>query len=190
MKPYPFIVPALALLLTISACDNEEDKENPDPCVTTSSVGEVIIDRYIVSLPAEEEDPDGRKSAKAVSLLKRNNLSQERIVNHFQGKNSIYILNITRAEAEQLKADGEVLKIEPDKTVSLCACLEVVDPRLITWNVDKVGYGDGRGKTAWILDSGVDLDHPDFRPLKMVKDMEHIPQASSARLTMISVLLV
>jgi subtilisin len=162
MKPYPFIVSALALLLTISSCDNDEEKEKPDPCVTTSSVGGVIIDQYIVSLPAEEENPDGRKSARAVSVLTRNNLSQERIINHFRGRTSIYILNINSTEAEQLKADGDVLKIEQDKTVSLCTCLEVVEPRLITWNVDKVGYGDGTGKRAWILDSGVDLDHPDL----------------------------
>jgi subtilisin len=32
----------------------------------------------------------------------------------------------------------------------------------VTWNVDKVGYGDGSGKTAWIMDTGIDMDHPDL----------------------------
>src|SRR5678815_3248042 len=27
---------------------------------------------------------------------------------------------------------------------------------------NKVGYGDGTGKTAWIIDSGIDFDHPDL----------------------------
>jgi subtilisin family serine protease len=28
--------------------------------------------------------------------------------------------------------------------------------------VDKVGYGDGSGKTAWIIDTGIDSEHPDL----------------------------
>jgi subtilisin family serine protease len=38
----------------------------------------------------------------------------------------------------------------------------VAEPRLITWNVNRVGYGDGTGKTAWIIDTGIDMDHPDL----------------------------
>lgn len=33
---------------------------------------------------------------------------------------------------------------------------------LVPWNVARVGYGDGTGKTAWIIDSGIDTDHPDL----------------------------
>ncbi|MEJ8802452.1 S8 family serine peptidase [Pontibacter sp. H249] len=32
----------------------------------------------------------------------------------------------------------------------------------IPWNIQRVGYGDGTGKTVWIIDSGVDTDHPDL----------------------------
>jgi subtilisin family serine protease len=28
--------------------------------------------------------------------------------------------------------------------------------------VNKVGYGSGSGKTAWIIDTGIDFDHPDL----------------------------
>ena len=33
----------------------------------------------------------------------------------------------------------------------------------IPWGVARVGSGDGTGKTAWVIDSGVDLAHPDLR---------------------------
>ncbi|WP_242928959.1 S8 family serine peptidase [Pontibacter vulgaris] len=33
---------------------------------------------------------------------------------------------------------------------------------LVPWNIAKVGYGNGTGKTVWVIDSGVDTDHPDL----------------------------
>lgn len=32
----------------------------------------------------------------------------------------------------------------------------------IPYGIERVGYGDGTGKVAWIIDSGIDLDHPDL----------------------------
>jgi subtilisin family serine protease len=32
----------------------------------------------------------------------------------------------------------------------------------IPWHIAMNGYGDGTGKTVWVIDSGVDTDHPDL----------------------------
>lgn len=32
----------------------------------------------------------------------------------------------------------------------------------VPWNIQRVGFGDGTGKTVWVIDSGVDTDHPDL----------------------------
>jgi subtilisin family serine protease len=55
-----------------------------------------------------------------------------------------------------------VALIEPDRIISICACFTVLAPRSVTWNVDHVGYGDGSGKTAWIMDTGIEFTHPDL----------------------------
>lgn len=35
-------------------------------------------------------------------------------------------------------------------------------PEQTPWGVTRVGSGDGQLKTAWVIDSGIDLDHPDL----------------------------
>jgi subtilisin len=180
MKLYLIALIGLFTVVNLSSCSSDEPEEE-DPCVGPSSVnGAIVVDRYIVSMPPEEENNSGRKNVKGVSLLRRNNLSEERLINHFQGKNSTYVLQLTAEEAEKLKSDKEVLRIEQDKSVSICGCtFEVIEPRLVTWNAEKVGYGDGRGKRAWILDSGVDLDHPDLNVDKDLSRSFH-PDFTSA----------
>lgn len=32
----------------------------------------------------------------------------------------------------------------------------------VPWNIELVGYGDGTGKTVWVIDSGIDTKHPDL----------------------------
>jgi subtilisin len=181
MKPYLLLFPALLFLVHLSSCDDDEKKEPVDPCIGASSIGkpQVVADRYIISVPSGQDSNDGRMASKGVSLLRRNNLSEERIVRYFKGKNLHYVLNLSAEEAARLKRDSEVLKIEQDKSVSLCSCFEVVEPSLITWNVSNVGCGDGTGKVAWILDSGVDYDHPDLN-VDTERSQSFIPDVATA----------
>ena len=32
----------------------------------------------------------------------------------------------------------------------------------LPWHIEMNGYGDGTGKTVWLIDSGIDTDHPDL----------------------------
>jgi subtilisin len=70
-----------------------------------------------------------------------------------------------KSEAARLKNDPSVLSIEPDRKIAIAACVDVVAPRSVTWSVRKTGYGRAglvSDKTAWIIDTGVDYDHPDL----------------------------
>ena len=72
--------------------------------------------------------------------------------------------------AAALRADPRVLIIERDGPVSLVRPIEVAARRggggggqTTPWGITRVGgFGDGTGKTAWIIDTGIDLDHPDL----------------------------
>jgi subtilisin family serine protease len=80
----------------------------------------------------------------------------------FAGEPSGFIAKLSPEEVVRLKADPSILTVEPDRVVALSTCFTVAEPRLITWNISRVGYGNGIGKTAWIIDTGIDFDHPDL----------------------------
>lgn len=51
---------------------------------------------------------------------------------------------------------------EPTPTTGSTTAITPVTGELVPWNIARVGYGNGTGKTAWIIDSGIDTDHPDL----------------------------
>jgi subtilisin family serine protease len=50
---------------------------------------------------------------------------------------------------------------------------------LVTWNLKRIGYGNGIGKTAWIIDSGIDYDHSDLT-VDQTRSRSFIPGITSA----------
>jgi Subtilisin-like serine proteases len=172
--PFPLLLLSIMLL----SCESEEEPKNDDDCLTvkTSTNGLPVADRYIISLPAEDNPGSGRTTA--TKLLAKHNLDDSRIINHFQGRFSSFVLSINSEEADRLARDPGVQFVEPDRIVSMCACFTVVEPSLITWNVDKVGYGNGEGKTAWLLDTGIDLTHPDLN-IDVVRSQSFVTDSPS-----------
>ncbi len=81
---------------------------------------------------------------------------------------------IPPARLEAVRTDPRVLIVEPDGPVSLIQ--PIVDKRpggpggggggggqVVPWGITRVGGpGSGLNKTAWIIDTGIDLDHPDL----------------------------
>jgi subtilisin len=81
-------------------------------------------------------------------------------------KQTIFLANLTEKEAQQLEKDPTVTSVEPERIVSVCSCVDVSAGSTLKWNVAQTGYGRGdlqpSTKTAWVIDSGIDLDHPDL----------------------------
>ena len=78
---------------------------------------------------------------------------------------------IPEARLAAVRSDPRVAIVERDAIVNFVFPGEVFarpgggggGAQQVPWGIARVGgAGDGTGKTAWILDTGVDLDHPDL----------------------------
>jgi hypothetical protein len=163
-----FILP---VLLGLSACTNDRAVSPTAPqeeCLTRPAAtdGRPIQGQYIV---VYREAPGGNPSAatgragdRVTALLSRHGIGSAAVLTRFTGRTSGFCGKLSPAAAAAMAADPAVEAVEPDRVVSLAACFTVVDERRVTWGVRRVGHGDGTGKTAWIIDSGIDQDHPDL----------------------------
>ncbi len=81
------------------------------------------------------------------------------------GEQTSFLAHLTEGESEKLRQDPSVLLIEPDRIMAMCNCVDVATSSSLTWDIQQTGYGRGdlqTTKTAWIIDTGIDLDHPDL----------------------------
>lgn len=171
------------LSLTIMSCT---------PAETTSSIaswedenvlenGDIIPDRYIVVLKPESEFAgkttrevlEEMTTAEGVSATQR----YETALVGFAG-------DLSSSALTRMRSDSRVAYIEPDRVITLPAPVTAQSPKWCTpedthpacvgeedpategqttpWGIQRVGNGDGTGKTIWVIDSGVDLDHRDL----------------------------
>jgi hypothetical protein len=151
----------------VGSSDSGNGSASTNNCVVTQSVedGSIIPDQYIVAY-RESTGVDLTSSARIASftstLMQRNKISISAIKNNFFGGARGFIAHLSAAELFRLRQDPSISNIEQDRIIAYGSCFQVVEPKTITWNVNRVGYGDGTGKTAWIIDSGIDFTHPDL----------------------------
>ncbi len=176
-----------AASIFLFGCKKEKQELTSDPgaCVesTASGNGSIIQGRYIVAFNPQSVNARGLTAGQLVetgaSLLERNSIPTSRLQQTFGGEPGGFIANLSVDEAQQLGNDPSVQVIEPDRVIALSICFTVAEPRLVTWNINRVGYGNGIGKTAWIIDTGIDFDHPDLT-VNTVKSRSFINGVTSA----------
>lgn len=162
----------IASIFFLFSCKKNSDStgSNPgddDDCVMRVSTGsgEIGATQYIVAFsPVINSRTTSRISLDQISknVLQRNTIDVSALKQSYAGEPGGFIAKMSAAEADILRHDEAIEAVEPDRIIRLGNCFSVVEPRLITWNVNRVGYGNGIGKTAWIIDSGIDFDHPDL----------------------------
>ncbi len=144
------------------SCKKEDLDANivivPDTCVESAAAknGDIIPGTYIVayntgsvdgarSLTSDELVETGR------AVLERTEIPVSRLKKSFGGKPGGFIADLSAEEVLSLKADVSISAVEPDRVIALSTCFTVAEPRLITWNIQRVGYGNGIGNFAATL---------------------------------------
>jgi subtilisin family serine protease len=161
----------MAAVLSVSvmaASCTKEDNMNPYSPETSAMQAENpgMQDQYIVTL---NENYGGgnqeRIQEDANKLFADNGISGATLA-----KDNIFdagfVIYLKPAEASALKNDPRVKSVDRDILVNAAQGTMAADAttaQTVSWSVTKVGgAGDGTGKTAWIIDSGIDYNHPDL----------------------------
>jgi subtilisin len=183
-KIVSFLLPAV---LFFAGCKKDENSSGdgtvtPEDCIQSGAVGsgEIVAGRYIVAYKPSSVSARGMTAERlniiGAGVLKRNSISETALKESFAGEPGGFIAELSMEEANKLSRDENIQAVEPDRIISLGGCFTVAAPRLVTWNVNRVGYGNGIGKRAWIIDTGIDFDHPDLtvdatRSKSFIKDV-------------------
>ncbi len=154
-----FILIVLALsALALAACSSSSPVVNHDRDASAAASGS--SSRYIVVMTpnATSSDVSGIKK----SLTVRPDQSYSNVFTGFAG-------TLTDTEVKKLQADPKVKYVEPDLTVKIVGKPGggSPPPQLLPWGVNRIdadlnsGTG-GAGVTIAVIDTGVDIDHPDL----------------------------
>ncbi len=168
---------ALVLMLVVMGCQNTTDVTNSDEMVNN----QVIEGQYIVVM---QESPSGKfkvGNAQQIDdirdrILADANIAKESILNKYNNTIAGFTAQLNDEQVENLKSNKNVKYIEKDRIV-------VFAPPCGTPNGGSCD-GDGGGSdsqetpygivrvnggttytgsnVAWVIDSGIDLDHPDL----------------------------
>lgn len=142
-------------------------------CLVKASAnnGQIVDGSYMVTYQQSETLPNDRQGRIAAAkelaekFLTSRRISDVKTDVLASGEQTIFLAHLTEYESIQLKQDPLVTVVEPDRIMSICSCVDVETTATLTWNTAQTGFGRGdlqTTKTTWVIDTGIDLDHPDL----------------------------
>lgn len=175
MKKFALLLLA-AILLALIGCQQEESNivSPTSDDLSLYKSGDNIPGQYIVMFEqsADRIETRGsyqanidRVSKKANDLLGKVNIKDKKLLYTYGNAIDGFAVNLTEAEANRLSKQPGV-KVYPDKvfTLALPKSDVTIQAQPIPYGITRVGgpvLYTGSNK-AWIIDTGIDLDHPDL----------------------------
>jgi hypothetical protein len=173
----------LVLLISISACNQQEEITEPFQDDLTLENGDVIKGKYIVVLNEGAVDKSSFRNLKdfngrqlamrkaSAAVLEENSISSEAIEITFSNLFDGFSATLDHEGYSRLQQDTRVKYIEKDRVVIMRPPWErnggdggggsgQTTPYGITRVGGAVNYGGNN--SAWIIDTGIQLDHPDL----------------------------
>ncbi|MEL6591370.1 MAG: S8 family serine peptidase, partial [Bacteroidota bacterium] len=165
-----------------------QSKQPPKRLIMHAEDRNAIKDQYIVVLTEEAFQPIQKtanfnrlktREAKLQALKKRQQIfgpvvreilqkagiPQNRVIKSFTGMSSGFVARLSQAQLQQLLKFKTIWWIEQDILVRFPIKPGIITPfntQQTDWGVAAVGSGNGVEKCAFVLDTGVDLDHEDL----------------------------
>ncbi len=182
---------ALALVaFVVVSCNKEEIgvEQLAAPQVSSKLItydSEVIPNQYIVvlkpdatkidfrAMPNYEESQLAMKS-EAISLMESHSLAAQKVKLTYSASIKGFMAELTKEEAVELAADPKIEYIEQDRIVRIgggppfggggSTSCQYEDSGETPWGITVVNGGATYtgSSVAWIIDTGIDLDHPDL----------------------------
>jgi subtilisin family serine protease len=153
---------ALASVFSMAGCQKDELLEDTSmaPAIPATS-SKAVSGKYLVVLKNGSTASEAETKER---LLKRLGISRKSFTDISASTSNSFTSNLTKQEVDQLLQDESVAFVEPEQAVllSTSSTTTTISTQTIPWGVSRVGYGDGTGKTVWVIDSGVQSDHPDL----------------------------
>ena len=157
-------------------CQSDQDAQPTSiaaDCLVKASAnnGQLIAGSYIVTYQPDQSVssmPNARVGAAQVGinrLLSRHRIADDQAELLAADEQTSFLAHLTAGQAAQLQQDPTVALVEPDRIMSICSCVDVSISNTLLWNIRQTGFGRGdlqTAKTVWIVDTGVDTDHPDL----------------------------
>ena len=197
MKRFSLLSAVFMAVMLFYSCSNRENllpfdnQEN----LTLKSATVNGNGKYIVVLKEDagiaSADVNSRNSqvkAKAYGLLKKNGITEE-VEEVYGTVLQGFALKMAPGQAKKLALDENVKYIEPDQLVALSPVeMEGGKPgggttqpaQTIPWGITRVGGGvSTTTHTAWIIDTGIDYNHPDLN-VDTDRSRTFVPRTTSA----------